>query len=218
MFSKYFDHTILSANLTKNEIIKLCNEAKEYNFASVCVNPCYVKLCYEQLRNTDVNICTVVGFPLGSMTTESKLFETKEALKNGASEIDMVINIGKLKDKEYDYVKNEIKLLKDACGNKVLKVIIETCLLTDEEKIMACKLSKEAGADFVKTSTGMSKAGATKEDIELMRKAVGNELGIKASGGVRDLETVNCMIEAGATRIGSSSTVKIIKDYIELNK
>ncbi|EIA21907.1 Putative deoxyribose-phosphate aldolase, partial [Candidatus Arthromitus sp. SFB-2] len=147
-----------------------------------------------------------------------KLFETKEALKNGASEIDMVINIGKLKDKEYDYVKNEIKLLKDACGNKVLKVIIETCLLTDEEKIMACKLSKEAGADFVKTSTGMSKAGATKEDIELMRKAVGNELGIKASGGVRDLETVNCMIEAGATRIGSSSTVKIIKDYIELNK
>ena len=193
MFSKYFDHTILSANLTKNEIIKLCNEAKEYNFASVCVNPCYVKLCYEQLRNTDVNICTVVGFPLGSMTTESKLFETKEALKNGASEIDMVINIGKLKDKEYDYVKNEIKLLKDACGNKVLKVIIANTEVRKKER-------------------------ATKEDIELMRKAVGNELGIKASGGVRDLETVNCMIEAGATRIGSSSTVKIIKDYIELNK
>lgn len=218
MFSKYFDHTILSANSTKNEIIQLCNEAKEYKFASVCVNPCYVKLCYEQLRDTDVDICTVVGFPLGSMTTESKLFETKEALKNNASEIDMVINIGKLKDKEYDYVRNEIKLLKDACGDKILKVIIETCLLTDEEKVMACKLSKEAGADFVKTSTGMSKAGATKEDIELMRKTVGNELGVKASGGIRDLETANCMIEAGATRIGSSSTVKIIKDYIELNK
>lgn len=218
MFSKYFDHTILSANSTKNEIIQLCNEAKEYKFASVCVNPCYVKLCYEQLRNTDVDICTVVGFPLGSMTTESKLFETKEALKNNASEIDMVINIGKLKDKEYDYVRNEIKLLKDACGDKILKVIIETCLLTDEEKVMVCKLSKEAGADFVKTSTGMSKAGATKEDIELMRKTVGNELGVKASGGIRDLETANCMIEAGATRIGSSSTVKIIKDYIELNK
>ncbi|BAK81121.1 deoxyribose-phosphate aldolase [Candidatus Arthromitus sp. SFB-rat-Yit] len=218
MFSKYFDHTILKADSTKDEIIKLCDEAKKYNFASVCVNPCYVSLCHEQLKDSDVDVCTVVGFPLGSMTTEAKLFETKEALKNNADEIDMVINIGKLKDEDYEYVKNEIKALKDVCGDKVLKVIIETCLLTDDEKIMACKLSKEAGADFVKTSTGMSKAGATKEDIELMRKTVGHELGVKASGGVRDLETANCMIKHGATRIGTSSTVKIIKDHIELSK
>ena len=218
MFSKYFDHTILKADATEKEIINLCEEAKKYNFASVCVNPCYVKKCVEILKETDVDVCTVVGFPLGSMSTESKLFETEQALKDNADEIDMVINIGKLKDKDYDYVKNEINLLKKACGNKILKVIIETCLLTDEEKIKACELSKEAGADVVKTSTGMSKAGAKKEDIILMKKVVGNDLGVKASGGIKDLNSAKIMIDAGATRIGCSSTVNIMEDYAQNTK
>lgn len=218
MFSKYFDHTILKADATEKEIINLCEEAKKYNFASVCVNPCYVKKCVEILKESDVDVCTVVGFPLGSMSTESKLFETEQALKDNADEIDMVINIGKLKDKDYDYVKNEINLLKKACGNKNLKVIIETCLLTDEEKIKACELSKEAGADFVKTSTGMSKAGAKKEDIILMKKVVGNDLGVKASGGIKDLNSAKIMIDAGATRIGCSSTVNIMEDYAQNTK
>lgn len=214
MFSKYFDHTILKANATEKEIINLCEEAKKYNFASVCVNPCFIKTCVDVLKGSDVDVCTVVGFPLGSMTTQSKLFETEDALKNGATEIDMVINIGNLKDKQYDYVKNEIEVLKKACGDKILKVIIETCLLTDDEKIKACELSKEAGADFVKTSTGMSTAGATKEDIMLMRKTVGKDLGVKASGGIRDLVSANIMIEAGANRIGCSSTVNIMESYM----
>lgn len=218
MFSKYFDHTILKADATEKEIINLCEEAKKYNFASVCVNPCYVKKCVEILKESDVDVCTVVGFPLGSMSTESKLFETEQALKDNADEIDMVINIGKLKDKDYDYVKNEINLLKKACGNKILKVIIETCLLTDEEKIKACELSKEAGADFVKTSTGMSKAGAKKEDIILMKNVVGNDLGVKASGGIKDLNSAKIMIDAGATRIGCSSTVNIMEDYAQNTK
>lgn len=218
MFSKYFDHTILKADATEKEIINLCEEAKKYNFASVCVNPCYVKKCVEILRESNVDVCTVVGFPLGSMTTESKLFETEQALKDNADEIDMVINIGKLKDKDYDYVKNEINLLKKACGNKILKVIIETCFLTDEEKIKACELSKEAGADFVKTSTGMSKAGAKKEDIILMKNVVGNDLGVKASGGIKDLNSAKIMIDAGATRIGCSSTVNIMEDYAQNTK
>lgn len=218
MFSKYFDHTILKADATEKEIINLCEEAKKYNFASVCVNPCYVKKCVEILKESDVDVCTVVGFPLGSMSTESKLFETEQALKDNADEIDMVINIGKLKDKDYDYVKNEIHFLKKACGNKILKVIIETCLLTDEEKIKACELSKEAGADFVKTSTGMSKAGAKKEDIILMKKVVGNDLGVKASGGIKDLNSAKIMIDAGATRIGCSSTVNIMEDYAQNTK
>ena len=218
MFSKYFDHTILKADATEKEIINLCEEAKKYNFASVCVNPCYVKKCVEILKESDVDVCTVVGFPLGSMSTESKLFETEQALKDNADEIDMVINIGKLKDKDYDYVKNEINLLKKACGNKNLKVIIETCLLTDEEKIKACELSKEAGADFVKTSTGMSKAGAKKEDIILMKNVVGNDLGVKASGGIKDLNSAKIMIDAGATRIGCSSTVNIMEDYAQNTK
>ena len=218
MFSKYFDHTILKADATEKEIINLCEEAKKYNFASVCVNPCYVKKCVEILKETDVDVCTVVGFPLGSMTTESKLFETEQALKDNADEIDMVINIGKLKDKDYDYVKNEIHFLKKACGNKILKVIIETCLLTDEEKIKACELSKEAGADFVKTSTGMSKAGAKKEDIILMKKVVGNDLGVKASGGIKDLNSAKIMIDAGATGIRCSSPVNIMEDYAQNTK
>lgn len=215
MFSKYFDHTILKADATEKEILNLCEEAKKYNFASVCINPCYIKTCVEKLKGTNIDICTVVGFPLGSMTTEAKLFETEQALKDGATEIDMVINIGKLKDKNYDYIKNEISSLKKVCGDKVLKVIIETCLLTDDEKIKACELSKEAGADFVKTSTGMSKGGATKEDVALMRKVVGEKLGVKASGGIKDLNTANSMIEAGASRIGCSATVSIIESNIK---
>lgn len=218
MFSKYFDHTILKANATYEEVISLCEEAKKYNVASVCINPCFVKICSEILKGTGIDVCTVVGFPLGAMTTNSKLFETEDALKNGATEIDMVINIGKLKDKDYDYVKNEIQTLKKACGDKILKVIIETCLLSDEEKVKACELSKEAGADFVKTSTGMSIGGATKEDVALMRKTVGENLGVKASGGIRNLVSVNDMIEAGATRIGCSSTVNIIETYIKNEK
>lgn len=217
MFSKYFDHTILKADATRDEIIQLCKEAKKYNFASVCVNPCYIKLCSEELKGSSVDVCTVVGFPLGSMTTEAKIFETQDAIKNNATEIDMVINIGKLKDKDYDYIRDEIILLKKACGEKILKVIIETCLLTDDEKIKACELAKEAGADFVKTSTGMSKGGATKEDIALMRKTVGSRMGVKASGGIRNLEAANSMIEAGASRVGCSSTVNIIEDYIKSN-
>lgn len=217
MFNKYFDHTMLKADATKEEIIKLCQEAKKYNFASVCINPCYISLCCEELKGTDVYVCTVVGFPLGSMTTEAKLLETQDAIKNNATEVDMVINVGKLKDKDYDYVKNEISLLKQVCGDKVLKVIIETGLLTDDEKVKACELAKEAGADFVKTSTGMSKGGATKEDIALMRKTVGPDMGVKASGGIGDLKAAQEMIEAGASRIGCSSTVNIIEDYIKLN-
>lgn len=213
MFSKFFDHTILRADVHEEEIINLCEEAKKYNFSSVCINPCYVKKCVEILKDTKVNVCTVVGFPLGSMTTESKLFETEEALKNGANEIDMVINVGKLKDKDYEYVKNEISTLKKACGNKILKVIIEACLLNNDEKIKACELSKEAGADFVKTSTGMSNWGAKVEDIILMKNIVGDKLGVKASGGIKNLEQANFMIKAGATRIGSSSTVNIIESY-----
>lgn len=216
MFSKYFDHTILKADATEKEILNLCEEAKKYNFASVCINPCHIKTCVEKLKGTDVDVCTVVGFPLGSMTTEAKLFETEQALKDGATEIDMVINIGKLKDKDYEYIKREISALKKACGNKVLKVIIETCLLTDEEKIKACEISKEAGADFVKTSTGMSKGGATKEDVALMRKVVGENLGVKASGGIKDLNTANSMIEAGANRIGCSATVNIIESNTKI--
>lgn len=213
MFSKYFDHTILRADATEEEIINLCNEAKKYNFASVCVNPCHIETCANILEGSGVDVCTVVGFPLGSMTTEAKMFETEQALKHNATEIDMVINIGKLKDKDYIYVRNEIKLLKKICGTKILKVIIETCLLTEEEKIKACELAKEAGADFVKTSTGMSKAGATKEDIMLMRKVVGEEMGVKASGGIRDLNSAQTMIDAGATRVGCSSTVNIMESY-----
>lgn len=223
-FSKYFDHTILKGDVTSNDINKLCREAKEYDFASVCVNPSNIRQCKQLLEGTNIDICTVVGFPLGAMTTESKIFETKQAIEMGATEIDMVINIGKLKDREYEYVKTEIKSLKEVCGDKILKVIIETCLLTDEEKIKACELAKEAEADFIKTSTGMSTSGAKVEDIVIMKKIAGNNMGVKASGGIKTLENVKTMLEAGADRIGCSLTVEIIKnmnqngmDVINLN-
>ncbi|WP_349237105.1 deoxyribose-phosphate aldolase [Bacillus sp. REN3] len=210
--NRMIDHTLLKAEATETQIVKLAEEAKEYKFASVCVNPTWVKTAAEVLKDTEeVKVCTVIGFPLGASTSEVKAFETKNAIENGATEVDMVINIGALKDKQYDAVEKDIKAVVEAAKGKALtKVIIETCLLTDEEKTMACKLSVNAGADFVKTSTGFSTGGATAEDVALMRKTVGPDIGVKASGGVRSLEDAQKMIEAGATRIGASSGVAIM--------
>ena len=209
-YNKFIDNTILKADATIEDIKRLCEESKIYDFKSVCINPCFIKAAKEFLKGSDVLICTVIGFPLGSMTTEAKVFEAIDAVKKGADEVDMVINISMLKDKQYDYVKTEIEQIKGAVGKKVLKVIIECCLLTDEEKVIACKLAKEAGADFVKTSTGFSKWGATKEDIKLMRETVGPLMGVKAAGGVRTHEEMLEMIENGATRIGTSSGAKLM--------
>ncbi|MBD9297484.1 MAG: deoxyribose-phosphate aldolase [Megamonas funiformis] len=210
--NKLIDHTALKPNTNKESILKLITEAKTYDFASVCVNPCWVALAHQELKNTDIKVCTVIGFPLGANTTEVKVFETKDAIEKGAQEIDMVINIAMLKDKEYDYVENEIHQIVEAAKDKaIVKVIIETCLLTDEEKIKACELSQKAGADFVKTSTGFSTGGATVHDIALMRKTVGAEMGVKASGGVHTHEEALAMVEAGATRIGASAGVKLLK-------
>ncbi|MCJ8012410.1 deoxyribose-phosphate aldolase [Paenibacillus sp. KQZ6P-2] len=206
------DHTLLRADATQSEIAKLTEEAKKYEFASVCVNPAWVKFAAEQLNGTKVKVCTVIGFPLGASTSAVKAFEVKDAIENGATEVDMVINIGALKDKQDDVVEKDIKAVVDAAAGKALvKVIIETCLLTDEEKERACRFSVQAGADFVKTSTGFSTGGATPEDVRLMRQTVGPNVGVKASGGVRSLEDMNKMIEAGATRIGASSGVKIME-------
>ena len=210
--NKLIDHTALKPNTNKESILKLIAEAKTYDFASVCVNPCWVALAHQELKNTDIKVCTVIGFPLGANTTEVKVFETKDAIEKGAQEIDMVINIAMLKDKEYDYVENEIHQIVEAAKDKaIVKIIIETCLLTDEEKIKACELSQTAGADFVKTSTGFSTGGATVHDIALMRKTVGAEMGVKASGGVHTHEEALAMVEAGATRIGASAGVKLLK-------
>lgn len=210
--NKLIDHTALKPNTNKKSILKLIAEAKTYDFASVCVNPCWVALAHQELKNTDVKVCTVIGFPLGANTTEVKVFEAKDAIEKGAQEIDMVINIAMLKDKEYDYVENEIHQIVEAAKDKaIVKVIIEACLLTDEEKIKACELSQKAGADFVKTSTGFSTGGATVHDIALMRKTVGAEMGVKASGGVHTHEEALAMVEAGATRIGASAGVKLLK-------
>lgn len=210
--AKMIDHTLLKADATKQQIKTLCDEAKEHQFASVCVNPVWVRYAADLLKGTDVKVCTVVGFPLGASTPETKAFETKDAIENGADEIDMVINIGALKSGEPDLVEHDIKAVKAvAADNAVLKVIIETSLLTDEEKTLVCQIAKRAGAEFVKTSTGFSSGGATATDIALMRKAVGEVMGIKASGGVRTIGDVEKMTEAGATRIGSSSGVDIVK-------
>lgn len=208
--SKYIDHTLLKANATKEQIIKLCSEAKEYDFKTVCVNPSYIPLCKEELANSDVMVCTVIGFPLGQMTTEAKVFETKHAIEIGADEVDMVLNIGKLKDQDYTYVTNEIRAIKEACGEHCLKVIIETCLLTNEEKVMACKCILNAGADFVKTSTGFSTSGATFEDVDLLKKTVGYKCFVKAAGGVKTHDDFLKMIELGADRIGTSSGTKLL--------
>ncbi len=207
------DHTLLKPDATRSMIKKLCNEAIENNFGAICVNPYHVKYCKDLLKDSEVKVATVVGFPLGANTKDVKAFETKDAIKNGADEIDMVINIGALKDGDFDTVKDDILAVVEATNGKALvKVIIETCLLNEEEKKMACKLAMEAGADFVKTSTGFSTDGAKVEDIRLMKLVVGDKLGIKASGGVRDLQAAREMIEAGATRLGTSSGVKIVKE------
>jgi deoxyribose-phosphate aldolase len=209
--TKLFDHTILKADATKEDVKKVCEEAMAYSFCSVCVNSYYVPYVAELLHGSDVKICTVVGFPLGAMSTRAKALEAKIAVMDGADEVDMVINIGALKDKDYDVVLEDIKAVKEACGNALLKVIIETCLLTDEEKVKACELSKEANADFVKTSTGFSTAGAKVEDVRLMRDTVGNDMGVKASGGIHDKEFANALVEAGASRLGTSATIKIVE-------
>jgi len=208
--NKYIDHTLLKATATKEEVIKLCNEAKKYQFASVCVNTCYAELVRKNLEGSGVATCVVVGFPLGAMMTEAKAYEAKLAVEAGANEVDMVINIGALKDKDYHYVENDIKAVVEASKPAIVKVIIETCLLTDEEKVKACELAVKAGAHFVKTSTGFSTGGATKEDVALMRKTVGEGIGVKASGGIRTYETAMEMIKAGASRIGASSSVDIV--------
>jgi deoxyribose-phosphate aldolase len=206
------DHTLLRADATQKEIEKLLAEAKQYQFASVCVNPTWVGYAADQLRGTGVKVCTVIGFPLGASTTATKAFEAKDAVQNGATEVDMVINIGAVKNKNYELVEQDIRAVVEAVKGKALvKVIIETCLLTAEEKVCATKLVVEAGAAFVKTSTGFSTGGATVEDVALLRKTVGPEFGVKASGGVRTLEDANKMIAAGATRLGSSSGVKFIQ-------
>lgn len=210
--NKFIDHTALKPNTNKKAILKLIEEAKEHNFASVCINPCWIPLASKELQGSDIKVCTVIGFPLGANTTETKVFETRDAIKKGAQEIDMVINVAMLKDKDYNYIENEIKQIVEASKDKaIVKVILETCLLTDEEIIMASKLAKNAGADFVKTSTGFSTGGATVHDVALMRKTVGEDMGVKASGGIHTHEEAMAMINAGASRIGASAGVKLLK-------
>lgn len=208
------DHTLLKQDATEDAIKKLCQEAIDNKFCSVCINPSYVPLCSELLEGSSVKVCTVIGFPLGATTTGSKVFEADEAIKNGAQEVDMVVNGGKIKSGDWDYVKNDIaKVVEVANGRALVKVIIETCLLTDEEKVRVCEISKEVGADFVKTSTGFSTGGATVEDIALMRKTVGPDMGVKASGGVRDAEKAKALIKAGATRLGASAGIAIVEGF-----
>ena len=210
--ARMIDHTLLKPEATRQQVEELCAEAKQYGFASVCINPSFVKLCAQLLRDTSVKVCTVIGFPLGATSTDAKAFETERAIRDGAREVDMVINIGMLKSGEYDYVERDIGAVTSTAHkfDVLAKVIIETGLLTDEEKVKACLLAKRGRADFVKTSTGFAKGGATVGDIALMRRVVGPELGVKASGGVRTLEQAKALIESGADRIGASASVKIV--------
>ena len=210
--SKLIDHTLLKAFATEEDIKRLCSEAKEYHFKSVCVNPCFVKLASMELKGSDVLVCTVIGFPLGANTMEAKWFETKDAVSNGADEIDMVINISKAKEHDWEYIYNEIAGVRAYCKNKTLKVIIETCYLEDEEKREVCKCAMRAKANCVKTSTGFGSGGATVEDVSLMKSVVGDKLEVKASGGVKTANDVMSMVQAGATRIGASCGVQIMKD------
>jgi len=216
--NKFIDHTLLKAFATSDEIRKLCEEAKKYNFKSVCVNPVYVSLAKECLEGSDVLVCTVIGFPLGANTKEIKAFETIDAIKNGADEIDMVINIGKAKEHDYTYIEDEIKMVVAASTGKTTKVIIETCYLNDEEKMNCCLAAKKAKATFVKTSTGFGTGGATANDIRLMRETVGPDMGVKASGGIRNLDDLELMVENGATRIGASSGVAIMENSSSKNE
>lgn len=205
------DHTLLKQDADADGIRQLCKEAKENNFCSVCVNPSYVSLCHEELRGSQVKVCTVIGFPLGATTTKTKIFEANEAVENGAQEVDMVVNVGMIKSGNWDFVKKDIaNVVIGVNGRALVKVIIETCLLTEDEKVRVCQICKEVGADFVKTSTGFSTGGATVEDIKLMRKTVGPDMGVKASGGVKSAETAKAMVAAGATRLGTSSGISII--------
>ncbi|AGK98569.1 deoxyribose-phosphate aldolase [Clostridium pasteurianum] len=216
--SKYIDHTILKPDATLQEVKKICSEAKKYSFASVCVNPYYAKFVSCELKETSVKTCVVIGFPLGANTKEVKAFEASNAVENGAQEVDMVINIGALKDKKYDVVESDIKAVVDSVSGKALvKVIIECCLLTKEEIVMACRLSLKAGTDFVKTSTGFSTSGAKVEDVKLMRETVGENAGVKASGGIRDYKSAMEMINAGANRIGASAGIAIVSEFNEQN-
>ncbi|MEQ8191835.1 MAG: deoxyribose-phosphate aldolase [Candidatus Eremiobacterota bacterium] len=210
--AELIDHTLLKPDATKQEIIKLCEEARKYKFASVCINPTNVSLARDLLAGSPVKVCTVVGFPLGADTSVTKAMETRDAVANGADEIDMVINVGALKAGDYNLVLHDIKSVVDAAGGRLVKVILETALLNREEKIKACELSKEAGADFVKTSTGFGPGGATAEDIALMREVVGKYMGVKASGGIRDYKKTMEMVKAGATRIGASASVSIVEN------
>ena len=214
-YAKLIDHTLLKADAKKEDIIKLCKEAKDYGFKTVCIQPSYVSLAKEELKDSDVEICTVIGFPLGQNTTSVKVFEAIDAINNGADEIDMVINISKLKDHDNEYVTNEIKAIKKAINNHVLKVIIETCLLTDEEKERACKFVIDAKAEFVKTSTGFSIHGATVEDVKLLKDCVKDKALVKAAGGVRSKDDLIKMVEAGASRIGTSSGTKLVDSILE---
>ncbi|EIQ81869.1 UNVERIFIED_CONTAM: deoxyribose-phosphate aldolase [Streptococcus canis] len=212
--NKYIDHTLLKADSVQSQLDQLIDEAKMYDFASVCVNPSWVAYAAEALKDSDVKVCTVVGFPLGATTSATKAFETKDAIANGADEIDMVINIGLLKQGDDQAVENDMRAVVEASGDKLVKVIIEACLLTDEEKVRACQLAVKAGVDFVKTSTGFSTGGATISDVKLMRQTVGPDIGVKAAGGARSFEDVMAFIEAGATRIGTSAGVTIMKGDI----
>ena len=209
--TKLFDHTILKADATRKDVKRVCDEAMAYSFCSVCVNSYYVPYVANLLHGSDVKICSVVGFPLGAMSTRAKALEARIAVMDGADEIDMVINVGALKDRDYSVVLEDIKAVKEACGEHILKVIIETCLLTDDEKVKACELAKEAGADFVKTSTGFSTAGAKVEDVRLMRETVGPDMGVKASGGIHDKEFAKELVDAGANRLGTSATIEIVE-------
>ncbi|HEL0568476.1 TPA: deoxyribose-phosphate aldolase [Streptococcus equi subsp. zooepidemicus] len=212
--NKYIDHTLLKADSVQSQLDQLIEEAKAYDFASVCVNPCWVAYAAKALKGTDVKVCTVVGFPLGATTSATKAFETKDAIENGADEIDMVINIGLLKQGDYQAVEDDMRAVVEASGDKLVKVIIEACLLTDDEKVKACQLAVNAGVDFVKTSTGFSTGGATVSDVKLMRQTVGPDIGVKAAGGARSLEDALAFVEAGATRIGTSVGVTIMKGEV----
>ena len=209
--NKYIDHTLLKPDASQEQIKTLIEEAKKYDFATVCVNPTWVNFAAQALKATDVKVCTVIGFPLGANTPELKAFETSDAIQNGANEIDMVINIGALKSRNFDLVERDIRAVVEAAKGTLVKVIIETCLLTDDEKVKACQIAQKAGADFVKTSTGFSTGGATVADVALMRKTVGPDMGVKASGGARSYEDALAFIKAGATRIGASSSVAIME-------
>lgn len=213
-YNKFIDHTLLKQDATEEQIKTLCDEAKEYDFMSVCINPGFVELANKELEGSNVKVCTVIGFPLGATTEETKVFEAQDAIDNGADELDMVINVSDLKDKKYDKILREITALKRTAGDRILKVILETCLLSDEEIVKASELSVEAGADFVKTSTGFSTGGASPEHVALMKKTVGDKAEVKASGGIRSLDDLQVMVDNGATRIGASSGIAIMKGLV----